>query len=292
MIRSMTGFGRGEATFSEGGGVVAELRAVNSRHLEVRMRLPRELATLETELRTLVGGFFARGQLDLLVRLTGEAASGPEIQIDLELARRYARAARELAEPGAGHALSPVELLGLPGVAQAREPSLVPERMLPVLREAIERACQAAAAMRAREGEALGSEIEARLERALEALEAIAARAEPASRGLRERLERRLEKLAPELELDPGRLEQEVALYADRMDVTEEIVRFRSHVGQLRETLHAPGSVGRKLEFLLQECVREANTIGSKAQDAPIAHRVVDLKTELEKLREQVQNVE
>jgi uncharacterized protein (TIGR00255 family) len=146
--------------------------------------------------------------------------------------------------------------------------------------------------MREREGAALERELRARLAAAELRLGEIEARSGEVARGQRERLAKRLAALAPDVEVDERRLEQEVVLWADRMDVTEEVVRLRSHCAQFRETLAAGGGIGRKLEFLLQEMGREANTIGSKSADAPVALRVVELKAELEKLREQVQNVE
>lgn len=291
-MRSMTGFGRGEASL--GSGVVrAEVRSVNSRHLEVRLRAPRELAAFETELRALAGGFFHRGQVDVAVRLPPEGVSAPVVALDLDAARRYAGEAERLrAELGLQDRLSLDTLLGLPGVTRVRDPELDADAVGGALRAAVGDACRAAAEMRAREGEALAVELRRRA-RAIEgALAEIEARADEVRRGLRARLDKRLRALAPELELDPGRIEQEVLLYADRMDVTEEVVRIRSHLAQLHETLEQVGPVGRKLEFLLQELGRELNTIGSKAADASITHRVVELKAELEKLREQVLNVE
>jgi uncharacterized protein (TIGR00255 family) len=146
--------------------------------------------------------------------------------------------------------------------------------------------------MRACEGAALERELRARLAGVLARAGAIEARSGEVARAQRERLAKRLAAAAPELEIDDRRLEQEVVFYVDRMDVTEELVRLRSHCEQFGAALAADGGVGRKLEFLLQEMLREINTIGSKAADAPIAHEVVELKLELEKLREQVQNVE
>lgn len=287
--RSMTGFGRAEGA----DGLAAEVRSVNSRHLEVRARLPRELATMESEVRALAGRHFERGQVEISVRLPREGAFAPRLEIDLEAARAYARAAKDLAQGLAkGEELDVAALLALPGVSRMREPELEAESIAPAVLEVIERACAAAAEMRAREGESLERELRSRLDRIEALLGAVEARVEVVRSGIRERLEKRLATLAPALETDPARLEQEIVLQIDRMDVTEECVRLRSHLEQFRETLDARGAVGRKLEFVLQEMGRETNTIGAKSADTELSRAVVALKTEQEKLREQVLNVE
>jgi uncharacterized protein (TIGR00255 family) len=285
----MTGFGRAEGAH----GLTAEARCVNSRHLEVRVRLPRELAALERDARATASGFFERGQVEIVVRFAGEAAQAPRLELDLDAAKRYARAARELArDPRVSKPISAAELLSLPGVARVREPELEPEQLASALADVISRACAAAVEMRVREGEALVRELTTRLAK----IEALVGEARSSSAGLlaavRERFAKRVAAIAPQLELDPARLEQEVVLAVDRMDVTEELVRLGSHLEQFREALLAPGAVGRKLEFLLQEMGRETNTLGSKSADAALSRVVVELKTEQEKLREQVLNVE
>ncbi|MFI5315953.1 MAG: YicC/YloC family endoribonuclease [Myxococcota bacterium] len=287
--RSMTGFGRADGP----DGIGAEVRSVNSRHLEVRARLPRELAALESEVRGAASRHFERGQVEIAVRLPREGAFAPRLEIDLEAARSYARAAEELAHDLARpEELAVASLLALPGVSRMREPELETESLAAAVLETIERACAATVEMRAREGESLERELRGRLDRIEALLVAVEARVEVARAGLRERLEKRLAALAPALETDPARLEQEIVLQIDRMDVTEETVRLRSHLEQFRETLDAPGAVGRKLEFVLQEMGRETNTIGSKSADSELSRAVVALKTEQEKLREQVLNVE
>jgi uncharacterized protein (TIGR00255 family) len=285
----MTGFGRADGA----DGLSAEVRSVNSRHLEVRPRLPRELAALETELRSAASRHFERGQVEIAVRLPREGAFAPRLEIDLEAARAYARAASALAHDLARpEELGVAALLALPGVSRLREPELETESLAPALLGLVERACAAAVEMRAREGESLERELRARLARIEALVGAVEARVDAVRSAVRERLEKRLASIAPALEADPGRLEQEVVLAIERMDVTEETVRLRSHLEQFRETLDAPGAVGRKLEFVLQEIGRETNTIGSKSADSELARAVVALKTEQEKLREQVLNVE
>jgi uncharacterized protein (TIGR00255 family) len=288
----MTGFGRAELPFGTG-SVRAEVRSVNSRHLDVRVRLPRDLGPLELRLRDCAARFFRRGQVDVALRLPREIESGGVVEIDAAVAARYKAAGDELARSLhlEGGLTLPV-LLGLPGVARLREPELDPEALAGALSSALEKACEQVVAMREREGAALERELRARLDAVRARLDEIEARSGEVARSQRERLGKRLAALAPDVDVDERRLEQEVVLYADRMDVTEEVVRLRSHCEQFRETLAADGGIGRKLEFLLQEMGREANTIGSKSSDAPIALRVVELKAELEKLREQVQNVE
>lgn len=288
----MTGFGRGEAAL-DAVCLTAEVRSVNSRHLDLRLRLPRELAAHEALARRIASRAFERGAVEVTVRLGAEGAAASRIEVDFEAARRYVDAAHRLTGAlGVAGALEVETLLGLPGVARLREPEIEEERTAEALASALESACAAALAMREHEGEALAAEIRGRLDAVERWVEEVAARAGDIQRSLRDRLEKRIAALAPELGLEPSRLEQEVVFYADRLDVTEEVVRWRSHLVQFREALAAAGAVGRKLEFLLQEMVRETNTIGSKAQDAPIAHVVVELKAELEKLREQVLNLE
>jgi uncharacterized protein (TIGR00255 family) len=183
-------------------------------------------------------------------------------------------------------------LLTLPGVVRLRELTEPGEGASKAVLAAVGQACRAAVEMREKEGEALRADLESRLERVLAEVTRIEARADQVKRGLRERLKRRISALSPELGLDPARLDQEVVFYADRMDITEETVRLRSHAAQFASSLAAEEPVGRKLEFLLQELVREANTVGSKVADSEAAALVVELKSELEKLREQVLNVE
>jgi uncharacterized protein (TIGR00255 family) len=285
----MTGFGRAEGPL----GLTAEVRSVNSRHLEVRVRLPRELAAFERDARAAAARFFERGQVEVALRLPQEGELAPKLELDLDVARRYAQAATDLADSlRLPSELSAARLLTLPGVARVREPELEAEALAPALLETIARACAAAIDMRIREGESLVRELRKRLGAIETLVGQVEARALVVLAGLRERLEKRLAALAPELETDPARLEQEVVLYVDRQDITEETVRLRSHLEQFAETLDAPGSVGRKLEFVLQEMGRETNTIGSKAGDAVLTRLVVELKTEQEKLREQVLNIE
>ena len=284
----MTGFGRGEAPLADGGGAV-ELRSVNSRYLDLRVRLPRELAALEAPVRAACKPFFSRGQVELQIRPSVDLAQQPGVAVNREAARRYLEAAERLRlEFGLDGGLPLGALFGLPGVVEVREVELGSPELKTAVVAAVEAACREALEMRQREGEALDSDLRERLRLIEELVLEIESRAEEVG----QRLLKRLPALAPDLELDAARFDQEVVYYVDRMDVTEETVRLRSHLEQFRAALQQEGPVGRRLEFLLQEMGREGNTIGSKAADAPIASRVVELKTELERVREQVLNVE
>jgi uncharacterized protein (TIGR00255 family) len=292
----MTGFGRASFEVSQVAFEI-ELRCVNHRYLDVRVRLPRQMSAFESDLRAAVAGRFARGKVDCNVSAQGGAALEPRVEIDVEVARQYLRAAAELAArdrvPGA---LDLGTLLGLPGVARTLDVEL-PEQEL---RERLMGACSAALAeadaMRCAEGANLERELLARIEHVAQLAGALEARADAVQAAVRERLRKRSQQLAEETGLfDEARLHQEIVLAADRLDVTEELVRVRSHRDQFREIVASAGPgapVGRRLEFLLQELAREVNTLGSKGADTSIAHAVVELKSELERLREQVQNVE
>jgi uncharacterized protein (TIGR00255 family) len=292
----MTGFGR--AGFALGDlAFEVEVRTVNHRYLDVRVKLPRLLAGFESDVRTRVQARLGRGKLDLTVAAPGPAAPPPRLEIDLDTARHYLRAARELRDrEGVAGELDVGALLGLPGVGRFVETEVPADRLREALERAVDASLDAADAMRAQEGAALERDLRERLDRVAELSAAVESRADVVQRAVRERLRRRSESLRQETGLlDEARLHQEIVLAADRLDVSEEIVRLRSHVDHFRRILGEAGPgkpVGRRLDFLLQEFGREANTIGSKAADAPVAHWIVELKTEIERLREQVQNVE
>ncbi len=295
-MRSMTGFGR--ASFELAGAPHdVEIRSVNHRYLELRVRLPRALADFEGAVRERIQARVSRGKVDVSVTAPESGGPRPRPVVDEELAATYLRAARSLAAGGGARgALSVGELLQLPGVVRMLEPELAREQVESALLRAVDAAAAAADAMRAAEGAALERELLSRLARVAELAESLAQRASLVQEAVRERLRRRSAQLTSETGfVDEARLHQEIVLAADRLDVTEEIVRLTSHIAQFREISASAGPgapVGRRLDFLLQEFGREANTIGSKGSDAPIAHSVVELKTELERIREQVQNVE
>lgn len=295
---SMTGFGRGEAA-AAGGRVVVEIRSVNHRFCEVALRLPPRLAALEPGLRKLVTDRVARGRVDVTLTIQPDerAARGPAIDWALAegLRSRLEELKQRLGLPGE---VDVALLAAQRGVLSGEEPGPEPE-WEPVA-EATERALAALAAMRSREGAALQADLQGRLGRMRLLVEEVAARAPLVPLEYRDRLAARLKALLGDGGgsvlgpggLDPTRLEQEVALLADRADVTEELTRLRSHLGQVEALLAAAEPVGRKLEFLLQEIHREVSTVGSKSADLAIARAVLELKAELERVREQVANVE
>lgn len=291
MIRSMTGFGAGRGS-AGGEELDVEIRSVNHKYCEVKVRLPRELAALEVEAAKAVRERLARGGIDVTVRRPGPGA-GLAPRVDLALAESYAHAFRELqARLGLPGAVSLADVLSADGVVRLDERAVDPDAARAALWTALAAALDALVAMRAREGEALARDLAARLD-TVEALVARAAALVPqAIEHHRARLAERVQELTRGIPLDPGRLEQEVALFADRTDVAEEVTRLRSHLSQVRALLAGSEPAGRKLDFLVQEMHREVNTIGSKSQSAEVATVVVAAKAEIERMREQVQNVE
>jgi len=291
MIRSMTGFGSARAAVS-GEEIDVEVRSVNHKFCEVKVRLPRELSAAEVELAKVVKDRLARGGVEVAVRRGGPAASFAP-RVDVALAESYARAFAEiqarLSLPG--H-VTLAEILAADGVVRLEERELNVEAAREALRRALGAALDALVAMRAREGEALAHDLAMRLG-AIEALASRVGALVPRTvEAHRVRLAERVAELARGVPVDPARLAQEVALFADRTDVTEELTRLASHLAQARTLLGLAEPAGRKLDFLVQEMHREANTIGSKSQNAEIAGHVVSLKAEIERIREQVQNVE
>lgn len=298
-IHSMTGFGRAMATVG-GFGYAVEIRSVNHRYLDLRVRLPRELAAAEGAVRSRVAARLLRGRVELGVHpVAGEGEGEARVEIDRGLARAVREAHRRLAaELGIPDAADTVAVAAHPGVLVPATLALSDEEIERGLGEAVDAALDALEAMRRREGEALAEDLRRRLDAASELQTRLAARAPALSAAYQDRLVKRLRDLMAEIdaEAEPGRVLHEVAIFAEKSDVAEELARLGSHLGQARDLLAAKDgareAVGRRLDFLCQEMAREANTIGSKIQDLEMSRLVLDLKVELERLREQVQNVE
>ena len=296
MILSMTGFGRASMRLGSLGFDI-EVRSVNHRHLDARVRVPRILSSCEADLRARVQQRISRGKVDLSLTTSDDSSVSARVEIDRGVAEEYGRAARDLADIDAVEgSLTVDKLIGLPGVTRLAEPELPLDELLEVLLGGVDQALDALLAMRASEGKAIERDLMLRLDRVEALADSIEQRSELVCVAVRDRLRKRTEQLRLETGLlDEARLHQEIVIAADRLDVTEEIVRLRSHIEQFREIVQAAGvgvPVGRRLDFLLQEFGREANTVGSKGSDSAIAHDVVELKAELERIREQVQNIE
>ncbi|OFX23493.1 MAG: YicC family protein [Anaeromyxobacter sp. RBG_16_69_14] len=291
MIRSMTGFGTGRAV-QGGEEIVVEARSVNHKFCEVKVRLPRELAALEIEIARAVKERLARGGVEVALRRSGSrGALAP--RVDFALAEEYARAFEEVrARLGLSGAVGLADVLAADGVVTLDERAVDLEAARATVMVALGQAIAALTVMRTSEGEALARDLAGRIEQIDVLVERVEACAPQAIDHYRTRLHERLQEVARGFTPDPARLAQEVALFADRMDVTEEVTRLRSHLAQTRALLAGGEPAGRKMEFLVQEMHREANTIGSKSQSAEIAGFVVMLKAEIERMREQVQNVE
>jgi uncharacterized protein (TIGR00255 family) len=290
-MQSMTGFGLGEAAFGEG-RLTLELRALNHRFLDVRVRLPNEIAEQTSFLEQLARERLSRGRFEVGVRVAGAAL--PVARFSKERARALYSALLELRDaltPDSPVPLSAVtalpELVTLPAEVDA-------ESMRAALTLAFTRALSHLDEMRRREGEALERELTARISSARHLLKAIQERGHTLVDVQRARLRERVERLlsGTGIQAEPNRLETELAILADKSDIVEEVVRLGSHFDQFDAIAADIGPIGRRLEFLLQEIGREANTIGAKSQDASIAHLVVELKAEVERMREQVHNVE
>ncbi len=293
MIRSMTGFGSAETEFL-GQRFSVQVQSVNHRYCEISIRLPRSLTAFEIPLRTLLQRHFTRGKISYQASWEGREDPSRRLALDRDRLRGYLAeiqaASRDLGLSGQPDLAT---VLSLPDIWVQDASSLDDDASWKTIEETTERAVRDLFAMREREGVELGREFETRLAR----LETLLASAETKNTGrpeaIRDRLTLRIRALLEGVgEVDPSRIAQEAALLAERADFTEECVRLRAHLVQFRTLMRDPEPAGRKLNFLLQEMNREVNTTGSKANDAELAAVVVEMKDELEKLREQIQNVE
>lgn len=289
--RSMTGFGRGEAA-GEGRTWVAEVRTVNHRFLDQRVILPRLFAALEEPAKKMVAAALDRGRVDVTFSLLGVSAAVPQLVVNESVARQYHSCLQQLVLDYGLAAVSLSDMLTFRDVVTLAEqrPDMDSEWLL------ISRALAAALIdcdiMREKEGQALQADLVNRLDKFSEIVDQIEKRIPEVQLQRQADLRGRVSKLLEGLDLDPMRLAQETAIMADKSDVTEEITRLASHIAQFRAFLISDEPVGRRLDFLLQEFLREVNTLSSKIASASIAHLGVEMKNEIEKLREQVQNIE
>ncbi len=292
MIKSMTGYGRVEALF-DGRNIAVEAKSVNHRFLEISLRLPSALYPLEMEYKKKIGERFKRGRIDVSIRLEGESADASNVNLNMDIARDYFNVLTRLRNEF--DIQEPVGLKNLVGFRDIFTPPAEKQLDAAFLNQVeitLQEALSMLVNMRQDEGISLFSDMQMRLRAIQEMMEVIRLRAPQVVLEYQKRLSARIKELAAGFDLDPARLAQEVAIMADRCDITEEIVRMQSHIGQFEALLQSEEAEGRKIDFLLQEMNREINTIGSKGSDADIARQVIDVKSELGKLREQAQNIE
>lgn len=292
MLMSMTGYGKGEARAGNL-TLTVEIKTVNHRYADITVKLPRSLMGFEADIRRRVGNKLRRGKIDLFVNF----GQSEEAQVVPVLNRPLAEAYRDLFvtmrdELGLGGDI-PVSLVAAQrDVVVLREAEEAVDTLGEGLIEALEKALEQLVGMRRTEGVSTAADLVERLSQLDNLLVKVERRAPSVPREWQERLQERLARLQSNLECDPQRVAQELAICADRCDISEEIVRFRSHMGQFRGMFDDADAVGRRMDFLVQELNREVNTMGSKANDAELTRLVVEMKAELEKVREQVQNVE
>jgi uncharacterized protein (TIGR00255 family) len=292
MIESMTGYGQGEIE-RDGVKVTVEVRSVNNRFLDQQIRMPKFLHLLEGRVRETAGSFISRGKLNLSLTWEQLDEGAVRISVDLETARELRELLRQLtASLDLSGEIRLEHLMNFSEIFRQERQEWDPSRAWPLVEEAVRQAMESLQGMRRKEGQQLEKDMVARLDHLEELLGDIESCYQDNVEEIQKRLEERIGQLIEAPQVDQQRLAMEVAILAEKADITEECVRFRSHIELFRSALQTDGPVGRKLNFLLQELNREANTMTSKANVATVAHRVVEIKEEIERIREQVQNVE
>lgn len=292
-MKSMTGFGKRESLY-QGTMVGVEVRSVNHRFCEMMVRLPKSLSHMELELKEQVKRTCERGRIELTVTMNGGGSgSNKTVKLDGAMARRYVQGLRELQKELKLSGTVDVNVVaGFRDLFSTSEEPTVIKDVPKVVEGLVQRALTDLEKMRKKEGTALQKDLLQRVQMVEERLQVVQQRIPSALQVAADRLKARVAKLLEGERVNDDRIAQEIAMLAERSDVTEELTRLQSHVAQFRSTLKSKEAVGKRLDFLIQEMGREVNTIGSKASDSEISGQVVDLKSELEKIREQVQNIE
>ena len=292
MVKSMTGYGRAEDTLN-GCTITVELRSVNNRYLDCNVRMPRLYLFAEETIKSRVQNTISRGKVDVFVTLDSTGGEQVQVSVNQPLADGYYAALTQLAERyGLSKDISVSLLSRFPDVLLAEKAEEDVEQRAQDICSVLDRALADFDQMRTREGARLEADVLSRAARIEELVGKVEERSPQTVAEYRAKLDARMNEVLSNTQLDPARILTEAAIFADKVAVDEETVRLRSHIGQLRHMLEQGGTTGRKLDFLIQEFNREANTIGSKCSDIDIARHVVDIKAEIEKIREQVQNIE
>ena len=292
MIKSMTGYGRSVQTVN-GREFTVELRSVNNRYLDCSVRLPRILTFAEEAVKQAVKAAVSRGKVDVYISLRSESAEDTVVSLNRAVLEGYLTAMRQMvAEYGVTDDISASGLSRMPEVFTVEKPQVDEEQLLADLMQVVQAALEGYDAMRCTEGAALDRDLRSRGQTILSLVEQVEAGNGQTVIAYRAKLEAKLREVLENTAIDESRILTEAAIFADKVAVDEETVRLRSHLEQMEQMLAAGGAIGRKLDFLLQEMNREANTIGSKCTDVRLARVVVDIKAELEKIREQTQNIE
>lgn len=292
MVKSMTGYGRAVETVN-GREFTVELRSVNNRYLDCAVKLPRALSFAEDAVKQAVKGAISRGKVDVFISLRSESAQDVKITLNAPMVDGYIAAMRQMAKDyGIREDISVSLLSRMPDVFTVDKPEVDEEQLLSDLLSVVNKALERYDAMRTAEGKALENDLRSRGETILSLVEQVEAGSGQTVADYRARLENKLKEVLANTAIDESRILTEAAIFADKVAVDEETVRLRSHLDQMNNMLTTGGAIGRKLDFLLQEMNRESNTIGSKCSDVRLARIVVDIKAELEKIREQTQNIE
>jgi len=293
MITSMTGFGRGESS-SSGYQVTVEIKTLNSRYLDISVRMPQSIQDKEIKLKECVQKNLSRGKVNLNINVDRTKSAGPDIKLNEELVKSYSSILRNLRS--AGNIDEPVTVSDLLQFNDIFETRKEDEKEVRIIWECTENALETALenlnTMRRNEGRELKDDLSNLVTGISSQLDEVIVLSDKRAPEIREKLKTRIQKMITEEQIDPDRMEMEIAILVDKMDINEEVIRLQSHLKFFLEALEAKEPVGRRLNFLCQEINRELNTIGSKANDSTVAHHIVLGKEKLEQVREQVQNIE
>ncbi len=292
MLKSMTGFGRYELSEGER-KITVEMKAVNHRYLDVTLKMPKKLNFFESAIRTLLKEYVQRGKVDVFITYEDLSSKGAALTYNKVIASRYMEYFRQMAEEfGLENNAKVTDLARCPEVLTLEDQQEDEEEIWQMLEQAVRGACEKFVETRVREGEALKADLLVKLDEMLGLVAVIEERSPQIVREYRAKLESKVQELLADTQMDEGRIATEVTIFADKICVDEEIVRLKSHIEAMKNALMAGGSIGRKLDFIAQEMNREANTTLSKANDLALADCAIDLKTGIEKVREQIQNLE
>lgn len=292
MVRSMTGFGRAQVS-ADGFNITAEIKSVNHRYFEFSAKMPRVYGFLEEKVKSLISSQISRGKVECSLQIETTADESVVVEVNEPLVKGYFEALNKISQMfGISNEVAASTIARFPDSLSVQKAPVDEEKLWANVQTAVIDALTQFISMRETEGEKLKNDVLSRAETIIDNVEYIEKRSPETVKIYNDKLLERMRAVLGETQVDETRLLTEAAVYADKVAVAEETVRLRSHIDQLRTMLSLNGAIGRKLDFLVQEINREANTIGSKAQDIDIARRVIDIKAEVEKIREQIQNIE